>query len=240
MTAYTIKHKHKPTVTPTSTIIAAVDKKFLPPLENVDDNDADPANLMGKYDVRGKKKGKGGHRRKYRNDEKIEALHGLYEETKGDDENGRDDDDDDSNWHDMEEKEREEDYDKEDGMVDINAVQFFGMPDEEFLGKDTESKKNKGEDKKSMGDDNDGDKNSGGGAKSGKNMRGDIDRPVSKGINEDNPDSWDKHNFDVRGEEGAEWETTKGTRTKTKRSRRRRSRKKRGGGGKYAAADNAK
>ena len=44
-----------------------------------DDNsdDADPDELTVKYDGEGKKKGKGGCRR-YRDDNKIEALHGLY------------------------------------------------------------------------------------------------------------------------------------------------------------------
>ena len=70
------------------------------------------------------------------------------------------------------------------------------------------SRRGGGENRK--GEDDDRIMNSGGGAKSGKKMRRDINRPVSKGINEDNPDSWDKHKFDGRGEEGAEWETSKG------------------------------
>ena len=44
-----------------------------------DDNsdDADPNNMTGKYDGEGFKKGKGGHCR-YRDDNEIEAIHGLY------------------------------------------------------------------------------------------------------------------------------------------------------------------
>ena len=69
-------------------------------------------------------------------------------------------------------------------------------------------------------------------------MRGGIDRSASKGDNEDDVDSWDEYDFDVDWKEGAEWGTTKGTRTTTKRVRRRRRRRKSRGGG--AAADNAK
>ena len=57
---------------------------------------------MVKYDGRGKKKGKVGHRRRYSYNDKIEALHGLYEEPKDDGDNVRDNDDDDGNWYDME------------------------------------------------------------------------------------------------------------------------------------------
>ena len=39
---------------------------------------------MGKYDGGGKKKGKGGHCRRYRDNNDIEAIHGLYEEPKDD------------------------------------------------------------------------------------------------------------------------------------------------------------
>ena len=55
-----------------------------------------------------------------------------------------------------------------------------------------------GEEEKNKGDDDDGGNNSDDGAKRWKKMRGDIDRPASKGDNED-----DEHNFGVRGEEGA-------------------------------------
>ena len=67
-----------------------------------DDNsdDANPDDLTGKYDGEGKKKGKGGHRR-YRNDNKIEAIHALYKPKYDDGERGYHDDD----WEDMEEKE---------------------------------------------------------------------------------------------------------------------------------------
>ena len=46
--------------------------------DNDNSDDADPKNLTGKYNGEGKKKGKGGCRR-YRDDNEIEALHGLYE-----------------------------------------------------------------------------------------------------------------------------------------------------------------
>ena len=39
-------------------------------------NDADPDDLTGKYDGKGRKKGKGG-RRRYRDNNNIEALRGL-------------------------------------------------------------------------------------------------------------------------------------------------------------------
>ena len=41
----------------------------------------------------------------------------------------------------MEEKEREEENDDNDDVVDITAVKLFGMPDEAFLGKETDNKK---------------------------------------------------------------------------------------------------
>ena len=51
--------------------------------------------LMGKYDGRRNKKGTGGHCRRYRDNNKIKALHGLYKEPTddNDDDNSRDDDD---------------------------------------------------------------------------------------------------------------------------------------------------
>ena len=92
------------------------------------------------------------------------------------------------------------------------------MPNEAFLGKETENKKNKEEEeeKRKVYDNNSG-KNSGSSAKRGEKMRGGIDRPASKVINKDDVNVWDKHNFDVWGEEVAEWEMTKGKRTATKR-----------------------
>ena len=105
MTAHAIKYNKKPTVTPPSTVIAAADNQFLPPSDDNYDNEADPTDLMGKYDVRGKKKGKGGHRRRYRDNDVIKALHGLYEEPKyNDNDNGRDDDYDNGYCDGMEEK----------------------------------------------------------------------------------------------------------------------------------------
>ena len=69
----------------------------------MDDDDngdySNPANLTGKCDIKGKKKGEGG-RCRYRDDDKVEALHGLYKEPK--DYDGDHDDD----WDNMEEKER--------------------------------------------------------------------------------------------------------------------------------------
>ena len=66
-----------------------------------DDNsdDANPDDLTGKYDDEGKRKRKGG-RRRYRDDNEIEALHVLYEPKDDDGERGYHDDD----WEDMEEK----------------------------------------------------------------------------------------------------------------------------------------
>ena len=66
-------------------------------------------------------------------------------------------------------------------------------------------------------------------------MKGGINRPASKGENKDNTYSLDENDFGVRGKEGAEWEMTKGMRTKTKRARRRRRRRRKRGG--EAAAD---
>ena len=134
MTAQAIKHDHKPTATTPSTIIAAAYNHFLPLSDDDNDNDADPADLMVNYDSGGKKKGKGGHRCRYRDDDNIEALRGLYEEPKDDDDDVRcDNDDDNGDWDDMEEKEREEENDDGDDVVDITTVQFFGMPDEELF-----------------------------------------------------------------------------------------------------------
>ena len=104
MTAHAIKHHHKPTATPPSTVIAVVDNHFLHPLDDDNDIDADPPDLMVKYDGGGKRKGKGGHHCRYRDKYNIEALHGLYEEPKDDNDNGCDDDDDGRYWDDMEEK----------------------------------------------------------------------------------------------------------------------------------------
>ena len=66
-----------------------------------DDNsdDANPKDLKGKYDGERKKKAKGG-RRRYRDDNEIEALHGLNEPKDDDGERGYHDD----NWEDMEGK----------------------------------------------------------------------------------------------------------------------------------------
>ena len=140
--------------------------------------------MMGKYDGKGKKNGKGIHCRSYMDDYKIKDLHSLYEELKDDDDNhySRDDDNDDGDWGDMEEKEPEEDNDGDNVVVNFTAVKLFGMPDEAFLDKETENKNYK-EDKKSKGDGDYGDKNSGGGAKKGKKMRGGINRSASKGDN---------------------------------------------------------
>ena len=58
MTAHAIKHNHKPTATPPSTVTAAEDNHFFPSSDDDDDNDDDPSDLMGKYDGGGNKKGK--------------------------------------------------------------------------------------------------------------------------------------------------------------------------------------
>ena len=170
---------------------------------------------------------------------KLLSIHGLYEETKDDNDDGRDNDDDNRYWDDMEEKEGEEDDDDEDSVVDINTVKLFGMPDETFLGKETENKNKKEEnEEKKKGDKNNNSKNSGGSVKRGKKMRGGIDMSASKGDNKDDTDLWDDHDFNVEGKEGSEWETTKGTGTTTDRTGR--SRRKKRGGGEAAADDNEK
>ena len=85
---------------------------------------------MGNYDGGGQKRGKWGYCRRYRDNDKIEALHSLYEEPKDNDDDGCDNDvNDDGNWDDVEEKEREEEDDYDYGVVVITAVQLFGMPD---------------------------------------------------------------------------------------------------------------
>ena len=149
MTANAIKHNKKPTATPPSTVISAKDNRFLPPWDNNDDKHANPSDLMGKYDGRGKKKVNGEYRHRDRdNKNDIEALHGLYKEPKDDNKNGHEDEDDGGNWNNTEEKEREEDNDDNDGIVDITAVQCFGMTNEVFLGKETDNKKSKKEEEK--------------------------------------------------------------------------------------------
>ena len=132
MTAHAIKHHHKPTATPPSTVRAATDNHFLPPSDDDNDNDANPADLMGKYGGGGNNKGKGGHRHGYRDDGKIKALHDLYKEPKDGDNDGRDDENGDSDWDDMEKKEREEDDDDDKGVVKINAVQLFEIPETNY------------------------------------------------------------------------------------------------------------
>ena len=134
---------------------------------------------MGKCDGGEKKKGKGGHCHRYRYDNKIEYLRGLYKEPKYDDDNVREDDDNSGNWDDMDEKQREEDDDDDDDAVDITGVQFFGVTDEAFLGKDKDNKKKKGE-KKSKGKDDESGINSGVGAKRGKKMKGVSTGPLSR------------------------------------------------------------
>ena len=90
----------------------------------------------------------------------------------------------------MEEKVQEEDDENDDDIVDINAVQVFGMPNEAFLGKDAENKKNKEEEEEKRKVDNyDGGKKSGSGMKRGRKMRGGIDRSSPKGDNKDDADS---------------------------------------------------
>ena len=99
---------------------------------------------MGKYKGGGKKKGKGEHCRRHRNDDDdIKALRGLYKEPKDDDNDWREDDDKDQDWDDIEEKEPEEDNDDENDVVRITAVQLFGMPAEAFISKETENKRKK-------------------------------------------------------------------------------------------------
>ena len=111
-------------------------------MENNHGIDANPSDLMGKYGGREKKKGKGGHRCRYRDDDNIEALYGIYKEPK---DNNDDDRDNDGDWDDMEEKEREEDDDDENDVGNITVVQLFGMPDKKLLGKETENNKKKEE-----------------------------------------------------------------------------------------------
>ena len=108
-------------------------------------------------------------------------------------------------------------YDSDNDVFDITTVQLFGMPNEAFLAKYTENKNEKGEDEdKRKGDDDESVKNSGGGAKRGKKMWRVINMCASKGGKKDKTDSWDDHNFDVGGKEGAEWEKMKGKRMTTK------------------------
>ena len=58
------------------------------------------------------------------------------------------------------------------------------MPDETFLGKETDNnKKKEEEEEKNKGEDDDGGNNSDVGAKRGKKMRGGIDRSASKDEN---------------------------------------------------------
>ena len=61
-------------------------------------------------------------------------------------------------------------------------------------------------------------------------MRVSIDSPAYKCDNEDDANSLDEHNFYVRGKDGEDWETTKGTIKMTKRARGRSRRNKRGRG----------
>ena len=130
-----MKHNQKLTATPPSTFKAAADNHFLPPLNENDDNDAKPDNLMGRYNVRGKNKGKGGHHCRYRDKNETEALHGLYKVPKDDDNRSRGDDDAGGDWDNMKEKEQGEKYDGNNGVVDITAVQIFSMTDKVFLDK---------------------------------------------------------------------------------------------------------
>ena len=79
------------------------------------------------------------------------------------------------------------------------------IPYKEFLGKERENNKKvdeEEEEEKRNGDNDDSVKNSDGSAKRGKKMRGGIYRSASKGDNEVDADSWDKHEFDVMGKEG--------------------------------------
>ena len=157
---------------------------------------------MGKYDGRGKNKGKVGHRCRYRDNNEIKDLHGLYEEPKDEyNDDRRDDDHYDGDWEETEEKEWEEDDDEANDVVNITAVQLFGIPDEAFISKEMENnKKEKEEKEKSKGDDNDVRKKSGNGVNRGKKIRGCIDRSAFKGDNEDGTDSWDEHDFGMRKE----------------------------------------
>ena len=65
----------------------------------------------------------------------INALHSLYEEPNDDNEK--------IDWDNMEEKGRVEDNDDDNDAVYITVVQFSGMSDEEFLGKETDNNKKK-------------------------------------------------------------------------------------------------
>ena len=67
---------------------------------------------------------------------------------------------------------------------------------------ENKKKKDKDNDKR-KGNYDGGGKNSGVGVKRGEKMRGGIDRSASKGDNEDDAESWDEHDFNVGGEEGA-------------------------------------
>ena len=49
--------------------------------DNDNRNDANPANLTGKYDSKGNNRGKGG-RLRYKDDDNIKDLHGLYDDPK--------------------------------------------------------------------------------------------------------------------------------------------------------------
>ena len=48
--AHAIKYNHKLTHNPPLNLIAVADKHFLPLLDDEKDNDANPSDLMGKYD----------------------------------------------------------------------------------------------------------------------------------------------------------------------------------------------
>ena len=110
--------------------------------DNDNSNDTDLYDMSGKYDSKGYNKGKGG-RCKYKYDDKIKDIHGLYEEPKEDD---RDHCDHDEDWDNMEEKEWDNEEDDED-VIDITAAQLLGTPNEAFLikkNKKTEAKKGDG------------------------------------------------------------------------------------------------
>ena len=95
--------------------------------DNDNGDDADPADMMGKYDGKGNKKEKGG-RCRYRGNNKIKALHGLCEKPNdGDGECGDHDDD----WDVMKEMEQENE-DVDDNIINITAAQLFGTPDKVF------------------------------------------------------------------------------------------------------------
>ena len=85
----------------------------------------DPAELMRKYDGGGKKKGKLGHRCRYRYNNYIKDIHVLNEAPKYNDDNKCNNDDNDGDWDSMEEKEQEEDNDDDNDVVNITVVQFF-------------------------------------------------------------------------------------------------------------------